>query len=922
MASMKKKNRPYFSVFFPEKTVASGQRYMFFNSLPNLKNAAAGPAQLYDTAHTIITNGLNDISTIKNNNGLTIIEQSMKFLQQMILQARKDETQWISTKIVNNKNIPRNMREQIKVFVNLDPNNNEFDYLQLTQYLNLCVQGLERYEYILKYEHTRLQELEELFEEVRNIIYDTKHSKKVSNMMNRAKVNKNLSSIDPADFEWQMAKQYLFDKEKRATQTSYYKTSRRDKTGAHTHAENDTRNVKSSGKYRKLITKHYLGSQTLLSAITKELEKVFNIVWNNPTFHDTVRKALSMNKSEAVKKETIGYIVTAMGTNAAPEINKIIQSHLKEITMKTTTEQKQNIQHNMYNELVHYITTGIEQFNSSGGSAQEQISYINLESILSRAKKIQQETIESDFIKSNLFKGIEIQGIDKTEPKRKRSSLKHLSNEAVNMLLPILENMEQRQTLKRKYTFSKRKPRDNEKNPRGARAKAVEIAKLILREEERLRAAQQGQPIKLGNIKITHTQIAQFFNKLIGKNNITISLSGRTNAVLSEINGSEQLKQVIANSIQPQKIGKQFAQTAQHVIAKTAAWEKSDLELIDEGFSVEIKLELKERLQQLAHEIYNSVIIDYDQRFNDTENDNNKKIDTALAKFVESQIRNSTTNGTKPYETNEFSIRSSTERRIEQWKNNANYLRRQQLVSAEEAQLAKAALEKIQQDTRISTTVKDYNKYNNNYGFKGGSLGGSLEHQVDNIIYMFELGGITTIDRDWLLFSIYNSGKNLVGHKERESLEYFLSILAVSLLFSDIGEQWSFITGKLKNYADVQGKYLHLYLLNGMYIPSSMILQLTYDSLCKIYSDILGNEYGKFSSNNLHSIEQKMVNNRGSQIKIINNVTQSVIPHLPVKSKDDWSQTFQTGSQKVSLQLFFLAGFLDILEALDNLSIK
>ncbi len=142
----------------------------------------------------------------------------------------------------------------------------------------------------------------------------------------------------------------------------------------------------------------------------------------------------------------------------------------------------------------------------------------------------------------------------------------------------------------------------------------------------------------------------------------------------------------------------------------------------------------------------------------------------------------------------------------------------------EEGRAASLALEQLKNSFRISTSVKSYDKYNNKTGFHGGSLGGTVEHQIENIQHMFQLGGITIQDVDWLIFAVYNSGPHLLGSSIKKDLEHFFSILAVSLMFDDAGEQATYIKNQAENLSDIKPNYLHLFLLNGTYFPLSYIL--------------------------------------------------------------------------------------------------
>jgi hypothetical protein len=53
---------------------------------------------------------------------------------------------------------------------------------------------------------------------------------------------------------------------------------------------------------------------------------------------------------------------------------------------------------------------------------------------------------------------------------------------------------------------------------------------------------------------------------------------------------------------------------------------------------------------------------------------------------------------------------------------------------------------------------------------------------------MYEYGGVSIPDLDWLIFAVYNSGNDMVGSHLKNPLENALSSVAGMLLFDDAGE--------------------------------------------------------------------------------------------------------------------------------------
>ena len=274
-------------------------------------------------------------------------------------------------------------------------------------------------------------------------------------------------------------------------------------------------------------------------------------------------------------------------------------------------------------------------------------------------------------------------------------------------------------------------------------------------------------------------------------------------------------------------------------------------------------------------------------------------------KFRRQKVR-----GKKPLTSHEFSIKSETNRRLIVDQTYYKNLKIQLEQDGKTADEINSILNDLKNTFKISTTVKEYDKYDNDLGFFGGSLGGSLEHQVNNLLDMMSYGGITLPDYQWLMLAIYNCSKGTIGGETLKNiLEDFFSSFAVMLLFDDAGQQAEYIkTQAYNNIKTASNKALHLYILNGFYFPASFILELTYNSLAK------GQEI-------LNSTIHLSNLSNGSRLHIINNVSEDNM----VTSKDgvvggphDWGHTVSANAHSIQLQLTFLAGFLDILEKIQD----
>ena len=299
---------------------------------------------------------------------------------------------------------------------------------------------------------------------------------------------------------------------------------------------------------------------------------------------------------------------------------------------------------------------------------------------------------------------------------------------------------------------------------------------------------------------------------------------------------------------------------------------------------------------------------------------NDSIIETPTFSFDETRFRKWSNFGKT-----EFSIAAETMRRLALKERELAGLRK----DLEEAQHTATEIEQIlsslKNNVQIGSTVKSYNKYDNRKGFHGGSLGGTVENQINNIYKLFEYGGFSNGDlpnKEWLIFTIYNSGDALMGSEYREPIEDLLTTVVVMLMFDDVGQQVVYLNQQIKEKYNLNinngSKFLHLYYLNGTYYPSSFILQLTYNKLTEIFSIL---QLDKLSGTEAFD---KISN--GSRAEIINPVNRALQvgevykqgkKEIKVTEKEQWYQTFKYNQKSVSVNITFLAGMLDIIKILN-----
>ena len=238
----------------------------------------------------------------------------------------------------------------------------------------------------------------------------------------------------------------------------------------------------------------------------------------------------------------------------------------------------------------------------------------------------------------------------------------------------------------------------------------------------------------------------------------------------------------------------------------------------------------------------------------------------------------------------------------------ANWLARQKKLEAYKKELSQILLEqKNIQDLSESFIVETSDKIYESFGakanaFDGGSLGPNLMSQLTKIDELAATGGMSLGDLDWLRSAIINSHKStVVGAGMKTSLENYLSMIAVALLFDDGKDIMIQATQNIKQaVSSTTVNTIHLFFLQGFgYFPLSQVLYSIYNRLSK-------------SSQEIFSIAK----GGGAKVKIsLKGYPKDLTPYENL-SIETWEETGATAESGALINMTFLASFMDILRDL------
>lgn len=197
----------------------------------------------------------------------------------------------------------------------------------------------------------------------------------------------------------------------------------------------------------------------------------------------------------------------------------------------------------------------------------------------------------------------------------------------------------------------------------------------------------------------------------------------------------------------------------------------------------------------------------------------------------------------------------------------------------------------------LHSTVKGYQSagsyaFEKEGGFGGAAFGSTLDSELKIIDSMAQAGGLDPLDIDDLFIAMINCGRLMIGEELKPTVENYFSAFMGMLMFNDaqlFAQDVKTWIGNQKELTTVQD--LHMYQLNGIIVPSSFILQETYNAMSKLqtmdetYKGVRAN----FSTYNRGPIE------------------------------GDWEATSQAAIENTKLErMHFLAGFVDLLRDIEK----
>ena len=238
-----------------------------------------------------------------------------------------------------------------------------------------------------------------------------------------------------------------------------------------------------------------------------------------------------------------------------------------------------------------------------------------------------------------------------------------------------------------------------------------------------------------------------------------------------------------------------------------------------------------------------------------------------------------------------------------------------QLYKDSEAQAQ--LIDYINKEILESVTVKEYVKYDPKIGYEAGALGagGLVINAVPNILKMYELGGITTIDANLIIEALLNCGPDMLAPENLvENFKTYLLGGAAMVLFDEGFSNAQTILDLSKSFFGIKGvngpSQVHLLLLNNTYYPFSFVLQQIYNNLTPLLKEL--------EIMAKHPQDEVITQN---SLNLVNNVKLKSEEEwgelgAPNKTAARWNEMSNIAQNSVTITFTFMGGMLDILQNL------
>lgn len=212
---------------------------------------------------------------------------------------------------------------------------------------------------------------------------------------------------------------------------------------------------------------------------------------------------------------------------------------------------------------------------------------------------------------------------------------------------------------------------------------------------------------------------------------------------------------------------------------------------------------------------------------------------------------------------------------------------------------------------QLDTPIKDIFIYHESLKLYGTVESGTIREFdgrelviLSYIDEMYSLGGLSGLqlpDQDALIFIAANLAKSAVGASARGPLEKYFSIFAGLLMFDDV-KNIALEAANTLQYENVTN--IHLYNLNGIYVPASLLLTYTHKAILDSTNELLAGRAA-----NAH------ISTSGAE-KVIDDWLQANSPYKGTNFKGEWGPVADKVLSGTKVRITFFASFINFINNL------
>lgn len=249
-------------------------------------------------------------------------------------------------------------------------------------------------------------------------------------------------------------------------------------------------------------------------------------------------------------------------------------------------------------------------------------------------------------------------------------------------------------------------------------------------------------------------------------------------------------------------------------------------------------------------------------------------------------------------------VRTTNLESFEQNTEKIREMRKQQLEALKQLQnelpKGKEGLQYLTEHINIHDTIKGYASagsasFQKHGGFEGAAFGSNLNEQLNILASVEATGGLSKEDINFFKFAMVNAGSGMIGASLKSSLEDYFSVFLGFFMFNDAALMVEEAKDSIEEQIEPQVTELHVYQLNGVYVPSSYLLQQTWEQLTKAVQDMQSTALsGQGTRAILHTYDSGYTKGMTSE------------------------QMFDKAEKSTKLEMRFLGGFFDLLNSISN----